>query len=620
MNTLKKKIIIASLFVLSSIFGSMYVNYHQQKVEYVHAAGGTDVMGYLWSSSIGWISLSCANPAISTGCSIPYQVTQDPGTGEWNGKAWSDTVGWLSFDPEITSDFSGLPVPPPALACPVGAIGPCEAKMNANRLEGWARFQSANGSWDGWVSLSSDSYMGSAPSVSYGSILSTLNITDAVAAGVGGCPITLSPGGCGAWGSSIVGWLSFIGVTLAPANINVDLHLKPSTNSSLGAAAVLATPDTISVPGGTGAVELYWYTTDPTAVYVLPCEVASVNGTGSSSASTWTSYPVAAVPKNPPGAGQTNVTLTHPTQQTYTLGCTRQSGQVDYATATVNITASSPLILRAALPSVTLNQTSIYTAGEPLNITTSTPQVRLFWAKSALAPNYTSCKIDGITVALATTTNPLSSKFPVIPALGSQTYVLTCTDGIVSHDAEATVIQTGNCTIDLAWGSPAPPSSPPPCPVPVELTWDPYGAASCSGSWTFGSISPGGGAALVSPPLGTSTDYTINCSTPAPGSSNCSETITADYSSCTPLYQCNDSIDNDGDTFTDFPNDPGCTSLMDNSEANVAPACSDGIDNDGDGKIDFDVGTQIPPGSSLVDPGCTSALDKSEKAGIIIEE
>ncbi len=36
MNTLKKKIIIASLFVLSSIFGSMYVNYHQQKVQNFH--------------------------------------------------------------------------------------------------------------------------------------------------------------------------------------------------------------------------------------------------------------------------------------------------------------------------------------------------------------------------------------------------------------------------------------------------------------------------------------------------------------------------------------------------------------------------------------------------------
>ncbi|MBU1519182.1 hypothetical protein KJ973_00580, partial [Patescibacteria group bacterium] len=33
-------------------------------------------------------------------------------------------------------------------------------------------------------------------------------------------------------------------------------------------------------------------------------------------------------------------------------------------------------------------------------------------------------------------------------------------------------------------------------------------------------------------------------------------------------YQCNDGIDNDGDTKTDYPNDPGCTSATDNDEYN----------------------------------------------------
>ncbi len=35
---------------------------------------------------------------------------------------------------------------------------------------------------------------------------------------------------------------------------------------------------------------------------------------------------------------------------------------------------------------------------------------------------------------------------------------------------------------------------------------------------------------------------------------------------CTPEAQCNDAIDNDSDGFTDFPDDPGCTALYDNSE------------------------------------------------------
>jgi hypothetical protein len=62
-------------------------------------------------------------------------------------------------------------------------------------------------------------------------------------------------------------------------------------------------------------------------------------------------------------------------------------------------------------------------------------------------------------------------------------------------------------------------------------------------------------------------------------------------------YQCNDSIDNDGDGKIDLA-DPGCTSRIDNSEIN--PQCNDGIDNDIDGKID------------MADSGCDSLTDNDE--------
>ena len=65
--------------------------------------------------------------------------------------------------------------------------------------------------------------------------------------------------------------------------------------------------------------------------------------------------------------------------------------------------------------------------------------------------------------------------------------------------------------------------------------------------------------------------------------------------------ECGDEIDNDGDTFTDFPNDIGCSSLIDNDETNEVPECNDGIDNDGNGNIDFPA-----------DLGCDSALDEIE--------
>jgi hypothetical protein len=51
--------------------------------------------------------------------------------------------------------------------------------------------------------------------------------------------------------------------------------------------------------------------------------------------------------------------------------------------------------------------------------------------------------------------------------------------------------------------------------------------------------------------------------------------------------ECNDGVDNDGDTLIDFPNDPGCIDAAADIED---PTCQDGVDNDGDGGIDFDGG------------------------------
>ncbi len=66
--------------------------------------------------------------------------------------------------------------------------------------------------------------------------------------------------------------------------------------------------------------------------------------------------------------------------------------------------------------------------------------------------------------------------------------------------------------------------------------------------------------------------------------------------------QCNDGLDNDGDTFIDYPNDNGCSSSTDDSE--ISTQCNDGLDNDGDTFIDY-----------LSDGGCESFDDDSEAGG-----
>ncbi|MFH1212210.1 MAG: hypothetical protein V1659_04775 [Candidatus Woesearchaeota archaeon] len=64
--------------------------------------------------------------------------------------------------------------------------------------------------------------------------------------------------------------------------------------------------------------------------------------------------------------------------------------------------------------------------------------------------------------------------------------------------------------------------------------------------------------------------------------------------------QCNDRIDNDRDGYTDFPNDPGCSSKKDKSELNTAIECDDARDNDNDTKID------------MQDGGCVNPVDTDE--------
>jgi hypothetical protein len=53
---------------------------------------------------------------------------------------------------------------------------------------------------------------------------------------------------------------------------------------------------------------------------------------------------------------------------------------------------------------------------------------------------------------------------------------------------------------------------------------------------------------------------------------------------------CDDGLDNDGDGYTDYPDDPGCPTASSGPEK---PECDDGRDNDGDGLVDF------------LDPGCS---------------
>jgi len=75
-------------------------------------------------------------------------------------------------------------------------------------------------------------------------------------------------------------------------------------------------------------------------------------------------------------------------------------------------------------------------------------------------------------------------------------------------------------------------------------------------------------------------------------------------------HVCEDGLDDDGDGKIDYPNDPGCTSALDDTEDDSCPGagpncpeCGDGVDNDGDGDTDF---------GTSGDSTCKAASDASE--------
>ncbi|MDB4954666.1 MAG: cell surface receptor domain protein [Myxococcales bacterium] len=79
--------------------------------------------------------------------------------------------------------------------------------------------------------------------------------------------------------------------------------------------------------------------------------------------------------------------------------------------------------------------------------------------------------------------------------------------------------------------------------------------------------------------------------------------------------QCSDGVDNDADGKVDYPNDPGCTSLMDNDETDDCPSgpncpqCGNGIDDDANGRIDYPVDTNCTSASGPVERVCPTEQD-----------
>lgn len=265
-----------------------------------HAASssGTKLTGYVWSDTIGWISMSGSNYGIILG-----------GDDTLSGYGWSENIGWVSAN---SSDLSG---------CPSGS---CVAKIINGQLQGWLRALSNGGGWDGWISLRGSNYGPTADN----------------AGNMSGY----------AWGSDVVGWLDFSyayvdyapctfngqtiqsgGTVLAYATTSVAYgsscpsEVRTCTNGSLSGSyqysscEVLAKPPTGTISADPKIVQygststVTWSSTDATS-----CTVTGNNDSWTGTSGSQTTSPL---------VGAT----------TYTLECENQGVYMDPVTTTIRI-------------------------------------------------------------------------------------------------------------------------------------------------------------------------------------------------------------------------------------------------------------------------------------------
>ena len=137
----------------------------------VSAGAEHNMSGWAWSSNIGWISFNCTddNSCVTSN----YGVNKNT-DNTLTGYAWSSNIGWIQF-----GGLSGFPTGDGTQA------KNAEIEGSSHNLKGWAKAISAdNNGWDGWISLSGSQY--------------SVDFSDSNSKFTGY-----------AWGSSVVGWISF---------------------------------------------------------------------------------------------------------------------------------------------------------------------------------------------------------------------------------------------------------------------------------------------------------------------------------------------------------------------------------------------------------------------------
>ncbi len=192
----------ATIGALALLFYAIALDLGPQ-TEVLAQTSSKSITGYAWSETIGWVSFKGSNYGFSVAAN-----------GTITGYAWSDNIGWISAN---SGDLTGCP----------GA--PCTATIDSTgALKGWLRALSGgtsqSGDWDGFISLSGANY-------------GPKRQTDGTLSGY-------------AWGSTVVGWLSF-------AFAATDYAAEPAADLKVRKAGTTAWSSSVTIEP-TDQIELGW--------------------------------------------------------------------------------------------------------------------------------------------------------------------------------------------------------------------------------------------------------------------------------------------------------------------------------------------------------------------------
>lgn len=227
--------------------GQLFFNYEEKTAPKAEAAAAHNIFGFAWSENIGWVSFNSLNcdidgngfidtNAMVLGCGgnnttdqvFDYGVNLDA-SNNLSGYAWSSNIGWISFQ---LSDVA---------SCPSGGI--CQPRLSGSNFFGWARALSYGGGWDGWIKLRKDP---TDAGENYGVSLSGADFNGF------------------AWGSDVVGWLSFncsdTGTCGVGHDYKVYINIPPTVNPL---PPIL--PDYCSAGGVPANIRLSWTATNQNA-------------------------------------------------------------------------------------------------------------------------------------------------------------------------------------------------------------------------------------------------------------------------------------------------------------------------------------------------------------------